>query len=95
MKAQGKRFLSERGDEGGSVRWYVNTEEDYCYTTDAYLYISDCTKRIDLEFYSDDNKGLSKRVTKLDNLIEELQNFREALLQAEKNLRNFITRRNR
>lgn len=82
MKAQGKRFLTDRGAEGGSIRWSVETGS-YLTEIDAELILSDCSKHIYLEFSCDNNKALGKRVAKLEALIEELQDFREALLKAE------------
>ena len=82
MKAQGKRFLTERGNEGGSVRWAIETGS-YLTEIDAELILTDCSKSIYLEFSCDNNKALSKRVAKLEALIGELQDFRESLLKAE------------
>lgn len=82
MKKQGKRFLSDRGDEGGSVRWYVNSTSDYYRDVEAELYITDCFKPVTIEFSADKGKGLGKRIAKLDSLIEELQSFKEALVEA-------------
>lgn len=86
MKAQGKSYLSCRGDEGGGVRWYTNTETAYddCGVVSATLYISDCYKTSVLEFSANTNKQLKKRVAKLDSLIEELNKFRSSLVSTEK-----------
>ena len=82
MKAQGKRFLSERGDEGGNVRWCIT--EGVMGWHEADLFIGDCFRSINLEFsHNGTGKQVEKRVAKLDNLIEELQKLREALCSSE------------
>lgn len=88
MKRQGKRFLTNRGDEGGSVRWYVETEEEcgglFGYQVmDSSLHITDCDKCITLEFSCPDYKAFTKRIAKLDELLAELASFRTALQQAQ------------
>ena len=89
MKAQGKTFLSGRGDEGGLVRWYTNTESGW-EVAEAELFLSDCFKGITLEFSASTNKELHKRVAKLDTLIEELSKFRASLASSEKPARKFF-----
>lgn len=80
MKAQGKRFLSERGDEGGNVRWAVSQSHSGCNYHEADVWIGDCFKSICLEFSHDGTpKQVDKRIAKLDNLIEELTEFRISL----------------
>lgn len=83
MKAQGKRFLTERGDEGGSIRWTLGKDAYFNGDINAEIIITDCNKSIYLDFSYTNNKALGKRVAKLESLIEELQDFRESLLKAE------------
>jgi hypothetical protein len=85
MKAQGKRFLTDRGDEGGSVRWYVvtNASSTYSNTIDATLYITDCYKGVALEFACYKSKHIAKRIAKLSSMISELALFKAALIQAQ------------
>lgn len=86
MKAQGKRFLTGRGDEGGSVRWYAstnNTSPLSYYLLEAELYLTDCSKSITLEFSCDKHKHLAKRIAKLDVLLAELGAFKAVLIQAQ------------
>ena len=80
MKAQGKRFLTKRGDEGGSVRWSINTDEYSNKSIESYLTLTDCGGTITLEFSYHTSKGYDKRVAKLDAVIEELQSMRTALV---------------
>lgn len=88
MKAQGKRFLTDRGDEGGSVRWYVKVEgvdsdgDASYYKAEAELYISDCSRTINLEFSCKQVKDLDKRIAKVQQLIAELEDFKQALHKA-------------
>ncbi len=86
MKAQGKRFLTERGDEGGSVRWHaVTDDDDYAYQIlDAELHITDCEKVVVLEFSCPSYKAIAKRIAKVDELLQELTNFKAALQQAQR-----------
>lgn len=83
MKAQGKRFLTARGDEGGSVRWYVKTPEDEYYLVESELYLSDCGKTITLEFSCEKYKHLDKRIAKVNALIQEATAFRNALVKVQ------------
>lgn len=85
MKAQGKRFLSDRGDEGGSVRWHVSTDKDdvFCNVVDATLYLTDCDRTITLEFDCYKREHTAKRIAKIDGLISELIAFKLALCDAE------------
>lgn len=90
MKRRGQQFLNESYYEGGTVRWMVSTEgTDYNLLSkpdevEAELKISDCDKIIALDFNCNNLKHLTKRVAKLDVLIEELNKMRSALLLAEK-----------
>lgn len=88
MKAQGKKFLTDRGDEGGSVRWSVslNATDDYGLFNpfiEAELILTDCYKSINLEFNCYKARHIGKRIAKLDVLIQELGLFRVALVQAQ------------
>ena len=84
MKAQGKTFLTDRGDEGGSIRWFVIEDNQTFYRqVDAELIITDCKQAVVLEFDMDSNKDLPKRLAKVDTLIAELGRFREALVLSE------------
>jgi hypothetical protein len=49
---------------------------------DACFSISDCSRKISLEFGYVPTK-LQERLNKIDTLIKELENFREAMLQSE------------
>jgi len=81
MIAHDKRFLSERSDEGGSVRWAVDPHDGF----KNFLTITDCSEVVSLDFYipqtGNINKHVEKKVAKLDNLIESLQLFRKELLK--------------
>ena len=86
MKLQGKKFLTDRGDEGGSVRWHVTTEDDgfiFANLCGAELTITDCSSVVMLEFYCYKREDLVKRIAKLDVLLLELTAFRAALVQVQ------------
>jgi hypothetical protein len=44
--------------------------------------ISDCYKKISLDFYVGSKKQLTEKLRKVDNLIKELTNFKEAMIRA-------------
>ena len=86
MKAQGKRFLTDRGDEGGSVRWCVEADTSDIFSfmlVEADLIITDCYKTITLDFSTTSYKSIAKRIAKVDGMIAELTEFKAALQQAE------------
>lgn len=80
MKQQSsKSFLSENPDEFGSIGWVV---KDYYGAKPtgkcASITLTDCYKRIDLDFEYDSFKEYEARCEKIDTLINELQAFRQA-----------------
>lgn len=80
MKFQDKRFLSDRGDEGGSFRWTIDTQHNY----DNVLIITDCYKVVTLEFSFRNNKELEERIEKVDNMIDSLLLLKESLKKCHK-----------
>ena len=80
MQQSGRRFISDKGDEGGSIRWFLSTSGAFMFDLESSLIITDCTRSITLDFsvYSDDY-SVKDRVAKLDSLIEGLEEFRTAL----------------
>lgn len=82
-----KAFLSGTTGEYGAVCWNVHVtgkavEDPY---VDAELRVQDCSRAIHLDFggrVSDITEGEDSRVEKLDNLIQHLLWFREALIEA-------------
>ena len=56
--------------------------QDY-QLVDSTLYITDCTKCIELEFSCPNHKAVSKRIAKVTALIDELTEFKAALQQAQ------------
>ena len=85
MKARDKRFLNNSFDEG-AVSWTLKSGKDKPYGefVTAYLLISDCSKSVELDFCCENYKHVGKRIDKLDNLIDSLNDLREALVQAKK-----------
>jgi hypothetical protein len=86
MKARDKRFLSESVEEFGSVSWCVHSaEKSYDNPVEASLRITDCHNVVNLDFDCRNpdmiDKHLSKRITKLDTLIESLIEMRTALVK--------------
>ena len=80
MKYYDKRFLSDRSDEGGSVRWTIDTKHSY----NTELIITDCEKKICLDIYFNKKKHIDKKIEKVDNLINSLMKLRECLLLCKK-----------
>jgi hypothetical protein len=84
-----KRFLSNDPYETGSVSaWAIVSsyrDEDekppFGRSTDlsAELVIKDCYKTVTLDFYADGEEKQAQRLSKLDILIQTLQEFRQAL----------------
>ena len=77
MKFNDKRFLSPHSDEGGSVRWFIDTERYF----DNELIMTDSYKTITLDFSYRDNKELQGRIEKVDTLIQSLTLMKEALIK--------------
>jgi hypothetical protein len=84
-KAKGKTFLTDHPEEFGSVSWNVLVKEGFMYDGKAIrskLRLSDCYKSIELDFFCKNQKGLTKRLEKIDTLINELLNMSQALREA-------------
>jgi hypothetical protein len=80
MKFRGKRFISDSHEEYGSVGWYLNTDGRMgLYTMDGELRLGDCSEVIILDFSCYHSSDVPKRISKLDSLIEELQNMRDKM----------------
>lgn len=75
-----KTFLSDNPDEFGSIGWSVEGHHmNNPAKKSANLTLKDCYKRIDLEFYYSGFNEYESRIKKIDTLINELSDFREAL----------------
>lgn len=86
--SQGKRFLTDRGDEGGSVRWYIGNSDSLFTSLDSNyvdieLNITDCSKAVTLDFSCTKYSDYVKRLGKVTALIAELAAFRVALIEAQ------------
>lgn len=88
MRYISKQFLSDDYDESGAIVckaetvMYEDVGKHYaeCPTIDASVIFRDCYgKPTELGFYVNSEKGLERRVAKLNLMIEELQKFRDAL----------------
>lgn len=80
-----KRFLNNQPHEGGSICWDVTLHQGRSSgktNIDAGLDITDCSRKIGLEFYGSTPAKYKERLAKLDNLIDSLTSFREALVDA-------------
>ena len=87
MKAQSKQFLTDRGDEGGSIRWSISNEQREEWILSEYLNaeltVSDCYKQISLDFDCSKHSDFDKRIAKANVLIKEMTAFRNALVKAQ------------
>ena len=80
-----KRFLTMSPHEGGSISWDVAAHQSRKKGTtniDAGIDITDCSRKIGLEFYCSTPARFKQRVAKLENLINSLQEFHFALHEA-------------
>ncbi len=84
-EAVDKRFLTMSPHEGGSISWDVSSHQNRKEGTtniDAGIDLTDCNRRIGLEFYCSTPARFKQRMAKLDNLIESLHSFRSAMYEA-------------
>lgn len=90
---KGKEFLSEDSHEFGAVCYYVTVDDKTKDKDDpisflgfsdieSELRIQDCNKSVTLEFSCDVSK-VQSRINKINTLINELSNMRDALIEAE------------
>lgn len=57
--------------------------EDYSYASiDANFCITDCSRKVSLDFYTHDNESFENSLHKVRTLIQELQEFGEMLIAA-------------
>ena len=83
---RGKRWLSNRFNEGGAIRWEI---EQYNFTNDkgveegkgnwGFLEFRDCSRLVSLDFHCDTKRDKVSRLKKLDTVITELTKMRDAL----------------
>lgn len=80
-----KRFLSPLPSEGGSVTWDVQGHQSRrtgMTNISADINITDCYKKISLEFYSSTPHRFKQRLDKIGSLIDSLEMFQDSLKQA-------------
>lgn len=83
---RGKRWLSNRFNEGGAIRWEI---EQYVFTNAkgkpegkgnwGYLEFRDCSRLVSLDFHCNSKRDKKARLKKIDTIITELNKMREAL----------------
>lgn len=84
VRKTSKKFLSDTPYEYGSVCWEVLVDpEDRYDLIQADVRITDCSENIILQFSSQKEKHLDKRIQKLDNLIDSLKEMRKVLKSKE------------
>lgn len=84
VRKTSKKFLSDTPYEYGSVCWEVFVDpEDRYDLIQADIRITDCSENIILQFSSQKEKHLDKRIQKLDNLIDSLKEMRKVLKSKE------------
>lgn len=84
-EAVDKRFLTMAPNQGGSIAWDVAAHQNRTrgtVNTSAGIDLTDCNRKISLEFYWTTGAEFKQRMAKLDNLIESLNSFHDALQQA-------------
>jgi len=75
-----RKFLNKRGVNGlAAVLAAIYVGENYI---DAELTISDCSRSINLDVWSDDEQGYKIILNKLETLIDTLSDFKEAYQEA-------------
>lgn len=78
VRKTSKKFLSDTPYEYGSVCWEVCVDpKDRYDLIQADIRITDCNENISLQFSSQKEKHLDKRIQKLDNLIDSLKEMRK------------------
>ena len=78
-----KEFLSDSMGESGAVVWFLEVPEKGKFY-DAEVQIKDCSRSVTLDFSFDDDKGLRKRINKINLLIECLNLFKQRLEKCER-----------
>lgn len=87
FKKNNKIFITDHPEEFGSIAWSIDKGwgADTIrkrHSKESNLRITDCYKVIVLEFSYQGYDEYLERIKKLDNLIEELNNFKEALQES-------------
>ena len=84
-QAVDKKFLTMEPHQGGSVCWDVETHQhrkNGKTSVDAGIDLTDCSRKISLEFYFSSPKSFHSRIAKLDTLIDSLLKFRDSMYEA-------------
>ena len=91
MIRKNKEFLSNSHGEGGSINWYVAegaNVDDVCglfsNIVEGELKLSDCYRTITLDFGCENINQIDKRVAKVQTLLDNLLEMKQALLEAKK-----------
>lgn len=80
IKKYSRKFLNPVTHwDTGILEWNVTQEDSWI---DGKFTVWDCSRKISLDFSFGDSKEADQRAKKLDILITELQQFREALADA-------------
>lgn len=78
-------WLSNRQDEGGSIVTVVEVEkydDDPTRTCYATVSLTDCSRKVCLDFYFEDFKTYQERIDKISLLIGELEEVKKAMTEA-------------
>ena len=76
-----KKFLTDNPEETGSVCTKVqNSTGSYTYDIEASIKIYDCNRSVTLDFDCYNKSELPERIAKIEVLLSELLNMREALV---------------
>lgn len=84
-EAVDKRFLTMNPHETGSIAWYVQAHQasrNGEVSISADISMTDCSRKIGLEFYVDRPWLYKERLGKIDNLMDSLSEFKEELIKA-------------
>lgn len=82
-KAGNKVFLNDRPEEFGTVSWNIfRWDHDNPTQAECKVVLTDCFRRIDLDFDYVGWSEYQERLTKVDTLIGELESFKAAMIES-------------
>lgn len=83
MKHYKRGFLNKgEGMAAFEANIDFNADEDIYTSVCASFAVSDCSRKIELDFYASDAERVENNLHKIDTLLEELKEFRFKLVAA-------------
>jgi len=84
-KWTGRQWINPAQNNGDArIRWEVTQSSGPYPDLDGKFYISDCNKRIDLDFFGGTLKRYRYSCAKIDRIVDELLKFKLAMYSAAK-----------